>query len=254
MRILRTPLPLILALVIGITVTLYLTLDVIPPPFIPTIPSEDIVLNLSEVRWVVVGPVYGRFIRVESNVSMDVVVGEASAVAAYFPSMLSDHITYHAFRGRYHIINKSGIYAIVVNEVCFAAEAVRQPSGITVIKPKPNVSDGEYNIYLPVCAVVDGAGLWNGRIAIEGSPPTMVFYLYGGVARGAGLKEEFGRWEFAQQVATNVTQLILIMGPERDMYGRYWNGTMYYDIIEKMVWIAVKPNVVGAQIRITVRH
>ena len=254
MRILRTPLPLILALAIGITVTLYLTLDVILPPFIPTIPSEDIVLNLSEVRWVVVGPVYGRFIRVESNVSMDVVVGEASAVAAYFPSMLSDHITYHAFRGRYHIINKSGIYVIVVNEVCFAAEAVRQPSGITVIKPKPNVSDGEYNIYLPVCAVVDGAGLWNGRIAIEGSPPTMVFYLYGGVARGAGLKEEFGRWEFAQQVATNVTQLILIMGPERDMYGRYWNGTMYYDIIEKMVWIAVKPNVVGAQIRITVQH
>jgi len=41
------------------------------------------------------------------------------------------------------------------------------------------------------------------------------------------------------------------MGPKRDMYGRYWNGTMYYDIIEKMVWIAVKPNA-GAQIRITV--
>jgi hypothetical protein len=227
-----------------------MTLDVIPPPFIPTIPSEDIVLNLSEVRWVVVGPVYGRFIRVVSNVSMDVVVGEASAVAAYLPAMLSDHITYRAFRGRYHIINKSGIYAIVVNEVCFAAEAVRQPSGIIVIKPKPNAS--EVGTYLSVCGVVDGAGLWNGRIAIEGSPPTMVFYLYGGEARGTDLKEEFGRWEFAQQVATNVTQFDLVMGPMRDMYGRYWNGTMYYDIIEKMVWIAVKPNVVGAQIRITV--
>jgi len=251
MHILRTPLPLILAMVIGITVTLYLTLDVIPPPFIPTIPNEDIVLNLSEVRWVVVGPVYGRFIRVESNVSMDVVVGEAAAVAAYFPSMPSDHITYRAFRGRYHIINKSGVYAIVVNEVCFAAEAVRQPSGIIVIKPKPNASEGEHATYLSVCGVVDGVGLWNGRIAIEGSPPTMVFYLYGGEARGTGLKEEFGRWEFAQIVATNVIVFELTMGPKRDMYGRYWNGTMYYDIIEKMVWIAVKPNA-GAQIRITV--
>lgn len=253
MHILRIPLPLILALVIGITATLYLTLDVIPPPFIPTIPNEDIVLNLSEVRWVVVGPIYGRFIRVVSNVSMDVVVGEASAVAAYLPAMPSDHITYYAFRGRYHIINKSGIYAVVANEVCFAAEAVRQPSGIIVIMPKPNMS-GEPTTYLSVCGAVEGAGLWNGRIAIEGSPTTMVFYLYGGEARGTGLKEEFGRWEFAQQVATNVTQIDLIMGPMRDMYGRYWNGTMYYDIIEKMVWIAVKPNVAGAQIRIIVRQ
>jgi hypothetical protein len=217
-------------------------------------PSEDIVLNLSEVRWVVVGPVYGRFIRVVSNVSMDVVVGEASAVAAYFPAMLSDHIKYHAFRGRYHIINKSGIYAVVVNEVCFAGEAVRQPSGIIIIRPKPNMSEGEHATYLSVCGVVDGAALWNGRIAIEGSPPTMVFYLYGGEARGTDLKEEFGRWEFAQSVATNVIQIDLIMGPERDMHGWYWNGTMYYDLIEKMVWIAVKPNVVGAQMRIIVRQ
>ena len=253
MHTLRIPLPLILALTIGISATLYLTLDVISPPFIPTMPNEDIVLNLSEARWVVVGPIYGRFIRVVSNVSMDVVVGEASAVAAYLPAMPSDHVMYHAFRGRYHIINKSGVYVIVANEVCFPAKAVRQ-NGIKVITPKSNVSEGEYNIYLPVCAVVDGAALWNGRIAIEGSPPTMVFYLYGGVARGTGLKEEFGRWEFAQRVATDVTQLDLVMGPERDMHGRYWNGTMYYDIIEKMVWIAVKPNVVGAQIRITVQH
>lgn len=246
----RIPLPLILALVIGITTTLYLTLDVIPSPFIPTIPNEDIVLNLSEVRWVVVGPVYGRFIRVVSNVSMDVVVGEASAVAAYLPAMPSDHVMYRAFGGRYHIINKSGVYAVVVNEVCFAAEAVRQPSGIIVIMPKPNMS--EVGTYLSVCGVVDGVGLWNGRVAIEGSPPTMVFYLYGGEARGAGLKKEFGRWEFAQRAATNVTELVLIMGPMRDMDGRYWNGTMYYDIIEKMAWIAVKPNTVGARIRITV--
>jgi hypothetical protein len=39
------------------------------------------------------------------------------------------------------------------------------------------------------------------------------------------------------------------MGHLRYMHGRYWNGTMYYDVIEKAVWIAVKPRR-PAQIRI----
>jgi hypothetical protein len=247
----RIPLPLIAAMVIGATATLYLTLDVINPPFIPV--SHDIVLNLSEARWVVVGPLYGNMIRVVSNVSVDVVMGEASAVAAFLPSMPSNHVTYYAFRGRYHIINKSGVYAVVANEVCFAGEAVRQPSGIIVIIPRP-IYSGDYGTYISLCNIVDGVGLWDGRIdVVDGRPPTMVFYLYGGgMARGTDLKNEFGRWEFLQHYVANVTEVDFIMGPQRDMNGRFWNGTMYYDIIEKVVWIAVKPRG-AAQIRISVR-
>ena len=250
----RAPLPLIVALVIG-TASLYVTLHVINPPFIPTIPSGDIVLNLSETRWVVVGPLYGRMISVVSNVSVDVVMGEASAAAAFLPSMPSDHVMYSAFRGRYHIINKSGIYAVVANEVCFAGKAVRQPSGVVVIMPGP-ISEGDFGTYISVCGLVDGVGLWNGRIdVVDGSPPTMVFYLYGGgEARGSGLKNEYGRWEFTVQYVANTTHVDFIMGPQRSMYGRYWNGTMYYDFIDKVVWLAVKPLSAGAQIRIVVRQ
>jgi hypothetical protein len=250
----RIPLPLIAALVIGTTATLYVTLHVIPPPFIPTIPSSDIVLNLSETRWVIAGPLYGRVITVVSNVSVDVVMGEPSAVAVYLPAMPSEHMKYHAYRGRYHVINKSGIYAVVANEVCFAGEAVRQPSGIILIVPRP-IHDRDYNTYMSVCGIVEGVGLWNGRIdVIDGSPPTMVFYLHGGgVARGTDLKEEFGRWEFLQHYVVNTTYVRFYMGPDLRMHGRYWNGTMYYDNIDKMVWIAVKPNKVGAQVRIVVR-
>ncbi len=250
----RIPLPLIAAMIVGVTASLYLTLRVIPPPFIPAEPS-DIVLNLSDAQWVVVGPLYGKMIRVSANVSVDVIMGEASAVAAFLPAMPSDHMTYRGFRGRYHIINKSGIYAVVANEVCFAGEAVRLSNGIVVIRPGP-ISVGNYGTYFSVCSVVDGVGLWDGRIdIIDGNPPTMVFYLYGGgVARGTDLKEEFGRWEFAQQYVANTTLVDFYMGPQRSMYGRYWNGTMYYDIIDKVVWIAVKPHSAGAQIRIIVRN
>jgi len=251
----RIPLPLIAALVIGATASLYVTLHVIQPPFIPTTPSGDIVLNLSEMRWVVVGPLHGNMITVVSNVSVDVVMGEASAAAAFLPAMPSGHMTYYAFRGRYHIINKSGVYAVVANEVCFAGKAVRQSSGVVVIMPE-HISEGDYHNYISVCGVVEGVGLWNGRIdVVDGSPPTMVFYLYGGgVARGSDLKDEYGRWEFEQHYVANTTGVDFIMGPLQSMHGRYWNGTMYYDLIEKMVWIAVKPHSVGAQIRITVRQ
>jgi hypothetical protein len=245
----RIPLPLIAALVLGLSATLYMTLHVIPPPFIPA--TSDIVLNVSEGRWVVVGPLYGNMIRVMSNVPMDVVMGEASAVAAFLPAMWSDHVTYRGFRGRYHIINKSGVYAVVANEVCFAGRAARQPNGIIVITPGP-ISPEEYVTYLSICGAVGGVGLWDGRIDVDGSPPTMVFYLYGdGVARGSDLKDEFGRWEFYQQYAVNVTEVYFFRGPQRSMYGRYWNGTMYYDTIVKAAWIAVKPRG-AAQIRIYV--
>jgi hypothetical protein len=245
----RIPLPLIAALVLGVSATLHVTLHVIPPPFIPA--TYDIVLNVSEGRWVVVGPLYGNMIRVVSNVSMDVVMGEASAVAAFLPAMWSDHVTYHGFRGRYHIINKSGVYAVVANEVCFAGRAARQPNGIIVIMPGP-ISPEDYVTYLSVCGAVGGVGLWDGRIdVVDGQPNTMVFYLYGGgVARGTD-KGEFGSWEFLQRYVANVTEVYFIMGPQRNMRGRFWNGTMYYDIIEKVVWIAVKPRG-AAQIRIYV--
>ncbi len=250
----RIPWPLIVAAVIGATATVYVTLHVIYPPFIPATPSDDIILNLSETRWVVVGPLYGNLIRVRSNVSMDVILGEASAVAAYLPAMYSDHLTYWGYRGRYHIINKSGIYAVVANEVCFAGRAVKLPNGIIVIWPEP-ISSENYSIYQSVCGVVDDVGLWDGRIeVIDGSPPVMVFYLHGGgVARGSELKEEFGRWEFSQRYIQDAVLVEFHLGGQR-MYGRYFNGTMYYDDIDKVSWIAVKPRSVGAQIRISVRN
>jgi len=245
----RIPLPLLGAWVLAVSATLYMTLNVISPPFIPAAPS-DVVLNVSEPRWVVVGPIYGNMIRVTSNISMDVVMGEASAVAAFLPAMPSDHAIYHAFKGRYHVINKSGVYAVVANEVCFAGRAVRLPNGIIVIEPRP-ISGGDYDTYLSVCGVVDGARLWNGRIDIVGSHyPVMVFYFYdGGSARGSEISGEAGRWEFPQRYVANTTHVDFIMGPQRYMHGRYWNGTMYYDLIEKAVWIAVKPRG-PAQIRI----
>jgi hypothetical protein len=249
----RIPLPLIVALVIGMSVTFYVKLYVIPPPFIPAEP-RDIVLNLSESQWVVVGPFCGHIIRVVSNVSMDVILGEASAVAVYLPAMPYIHASYHGFGGRYHVINKSGVYAVVANEVCFAGRAVRQPSGIIAIMPGP-ISTEDYDTYLSVCGVVDGVGLWNGRIdVVDGQPPTMVFFLHGGgVARGAESKEEFGRWEFPQWYVANTTYVDFIRGPRDKMYGRNWNGTMYYENIWTVAWVAVKPRG-PAQIRIIVRY
>jgi hypothetical protein len=253
----RIPLPLIAAMIVGMTASLYLTLHVIPPPFIPAEPY-DIVLNLSNAEWAVVGPLYGRWFIVSANVSVDVIMGEASAVAAFLPAMLSDHMTYRGFRGRYHIINKSGIYAVVANEICFRGEAVRLSNGIVVIRPS-HISVEDYGTYLSVCGVVDGVGLWNGRVIVtDGSPPTMVFYLHGGgEARGSSYlngKDEYGRWEFAQHYVANITRVDFHMGPHRNMYGRYWNGTMYYDVIDKVVWIAVKPRCPNAEVRIRVRN
>jgi hypothetical protein len=201
-----------------------------------------------------VGPIYGQIIGVRSDTPVDVILGEASAVAAYLPAMPFDHLSYEGFGGRYHVINKSGIYAIVANEVCFAGKAIKLPNGVIAIMPGP-IFETNLTTYLSICNVEDGVGLWNGRIDVidASQPPTMVFYLYGGgMAVGVSYRYQYGRWQFEEQYFSNTTYVDVVRGPPPDMYGTYWNGTMFYYLLDKVAWVAVKPRYEAAHVRIII--
>jgi hypothetical protein len=207
-------------------------------------PSGELVWAVPKGSWYIYGPLSGSRIVVTANVSMDVMVGVASAVfmASEFPN---GTVTWSGTEwGTISLVRDGEYYAIVLNDICFAGR-VLPFLGYKVVVPEA-VGVGWVSQYNKLCKkAAQYPVLWRGDIRVDYGLykgvviETMYFGLHGG-GSAKGVPENPARTEFVRHYYQNIRSVMLVF----DVYEKRVtvNNTLYIIYMRPAVWMAVRPS------------
>jgi hypothetical protein len=211
-------------------------------------PEVPAVVSLKEAEyivpqgsWYIFGPLSGSRIRITANVSMDVMVGVASAVfmATEFPN---GSVTWREVWGNIALVRDGEYYAVVLNDICYAGRPFHFAGWVLVVPE----AVGTVGLYENLCKkVVRHPALWRGDIRVDyttfGNKAilTMLFGLHGG-GSARGVPSNPARTEFIRYYYQNTRSVDLYFDVYEKRVDVY--NTTYVIYMRPAVWIAVKPS------------
>jgi hypothetical protein len=210
-------------------------------------PYGEYVYVVPAGSWHIFGPVSGSYVKITANVSVDVMVGVASAVfmAKDFPngSVTWDDTEW----GVISLVRDGEYYAVVLNDICFAGK--RTPYIRWALVVPEAVGMGSVDLYNNLCKKAAWYPvLWRGDIRVdygiyrgrlrEAVIETMFFGLHGG-GSAKGVPEKPARTEFVRYYYQTTQSVELDFGVYEKKVKV--NGTTYVIYMRPAVWIAVRP-------------
>ena len=211
-------------------------------------PEVPAVVSLREAEhivpqgsWYIFGPLSGSRIRIMANVSMDVIVGVASAafMATEFPN---GSVTWREVWGNIALVRDGEYYAVVLNDVCYAGRPFHFVGWVLVVPE----AVGTVGLYENLCKkVVRHPALWRGDIRVDytifdnTAILSMLFGLHGG-GSARGVPSNPARTEFIRYYYQNTRSVDLHFDVYKKRVDVY--NTKYVIYMRPAVWIAVKPS------------
>jgi len=190
--------------------------------------------------WYIFGPLSGTKVRIMANVSMDVMVGVASAIfmATEFPN---GSVTWREVWGNIALVRDGEYYAVALNDICYAGRRL-DFAGWVVVVPE---AVGTVGLYQNLCKKAAWYPVyWRGDIHVgytnfnNTAVLTMFFGLHGG-GSARGVPSNPARTEFIRYYYQNIRSVDLYF----DVYEKRVNinNATYVVYMRPAVWIAVKP-------------
>jgi hypothetical protein len=201
--------------------------------------------------WYIFGPLSGSRVRITANVSMDVMVGVASAIfmATEFPN---GSVTWREIWGNISLVRDGEYHAVVLNDICYAGQ-LSHFAGWVLVVPE---AVGTVGLYENLCKKAARYPVyWRGDIRIDyaifdnTAILTMLFGLHGG-GSAKGVPYNPARTQFIRYYYQNTQSVDLHF----DAYEKRVdiNNTTYVIYMRPAVWIAVKPSA-DASIKVSAR-